>query len=82
MINWPAFYYGFKLLGIAALVVLISLMAAADEKSRQHIVSNLMLVFLIVYVVNIVAAAVQKQMPEPVKELMESEEADDETEAA
>lgn len=73
MINWPAFYYGFKLLGIAALVVLISLMAAADETSRQHIVSNLMLVFLIVYLVNIVAAAVQKQMPEPVKELMESE---------
>lgn len=72
--NWPAFYYGFKLLGIAALVVLLSLMAAADDYSRQNILKSLMFYFLVVYIVNLVVDAVRKQLPSPIKEVIESEE--------
>lgn len=78
MINWPAFYYGFKLLGIAALVVVISLIAAAAEYERQHIIRSLMFYFFIIYIINVVVDAIRKQLPSPIKEAIELEEAEDE----
>lgn len=81
MINWPAFYYGFKLLGMAALVVVLSLIAAAGEYERQHIIRSLMFYFLVVYLINIVVDAIRKQLPKTIQEAVAPEEEPDETQS-
>ena len=79
MINWPSFYYGFKLLGMAALVVVISLVAAANDYDRQYLVRSLFFYFFIIYIANVVVDAVRKQLPKPLQDavLPEEESADE-----
>lgn len=81
MINWPAFYYGFKLLGIAALGVILSLLAELGEYERQHIIRGLMFNFFVIFIINVVVDAVRKQLPSPIKEVLEPEEEPDETQS-
>lgn len=75
MINWPAFRHGFKLLGVAAILSLLSFWNAVDESTRRAIVSNLMFFFLAAFIFNVVADAIHKQIP--VKEVIKLEESDE-----
>lgn len=82
VLNWPAFYYGFQLLGTAALVVVLGLVAAANDYERQALVRSLFFYFFILYIINVVVAAVRKQLPQPLQEVVlpeEPEEAERET---
>lgn len=78
MINWPAFYYGFKLLGIAALVVVLSLLVELGEYERQHIIRSLMFYFFVIFIINVVVDAVRKQLPRTIQGVVAPEEESDE----